>query len=157
MGDADFDYIVIGSGAGGGPLAARLAEANHNVLLIEAGGTDDPKADPKQRNWNYQVPVFHGRATEDKEMRLDFYVRHYEDEQRQEKDPKYIVERNAGRRGVYYPRARTVGGCTAHIRLRLRDMARTAGCQHGSQALSAWHATPFATMIHRLARSLLTL
>ncbi len=114
MSDADFDYIVIGSGAGGGPLAARLAEANHSVLLIEAGGTDDPKADPKQRNWNYQVPVFHGRATEDQEMRLDFFVRHYEDEQRQEQDPKYIVERNAGRHGVYYPRARTVGGCTAH-------------------------------------------
>jgi choline dehydrogenase len=110
MSDADFDYIVIGSGAGGGPLAARLAEANHSVLLIEAGGEDDPK----KPNWNYRVPVFHGRATEDQEMRLDFYVRHYQDEERQEQDPKYIVERNAGRHGVYYPRARTLGGCTAH-------------------------------------------
>jgi choline dehydrogenase len=110
----DYDYIVIGSGAGGGPLAARLAEANHSVLLIEAGGTDDPNAVPQKQNWNYKVPVFHGRATEDQEMRLDFYVRHYADEQRQEQDPKYLVERNAGRRGVYYPRARTVGGCTAH-------------------------------------------
>ncbi len=106
----DFDYIVIGSGAGGGPVAARLAEANHSVLLLEAGGVDDPQ----KQNWNYKVPVFHGRATEDEQMRLDFYVRHYEDEQRQEQDPKYIVERNAGRHGVYYPRARTVGGCTAH-------------------------------------------
>src|SRR5262249_45751932 len=41
-------------------------------------------------------------------------VRHYEDETRQEQDPKYLVERNAGRHGVYYPRARTLGGCTAH-------------------------------------------
>jgi len=110
----DFDYIVIGSGAGGGPLCARLAEAGHQVLLIEAGGTDDPKADPKKPNWFYKVPVFHGRATEDQDMRLDFYVRHYEDERRQEQDPKYLKERDAGRHGVFYPRARTVGGCTAH-------------------------------------------
>lgn len=33
----DYDYVVIGSGAGGGPLAARLALAGHKTLLIEAG------------------------------------------------------------------------------------------------------------------------
>jgi choline dehydrogenase len=119
MSDAQFDYIVIGSGAGGGPLAARLAEANHSVLLIEAGGMDDPTkvaetAEKKKENWYYEVPVFHGRATEDPDMRLDFYVRHYSDEQRQEQDPKYLIERNEGRHGVFYPRARTLGGCTAH-------------------------------------------
>jgi choline dehydrogenase len=100
------DYIIVGSGAGGGPLAARLVEAGHRVLIIEAGGTEE--------SWNYKVPVFHGSATEDVEMRLDHFVRHYEDEVRQEKDPKYLVERDAGRNGVYYPRARSVGGCTTH-------------------------------------------
>ena len=108
MSDGNFDYIIVGSGAGGGTLAARLVKQRPDckVLLLEAGGDEEP--------WNYQVPVFHGSATEDPEMRLDHYVRHYEDENRQQSDPKYLVERNAGRHGVYYPRARTVGGCTAH-------------------------------------------
>jgi choline dehydrogenase len=106
MSDAEFDYIIVGSGAGGGTLAARLAEKGSKVLLLEAGGEEQP--------YNYEVPVFHGRATEDEEMRLDHYVRHYEDEARQEKDPKYLVEKAAGLHGVYYPRARTLGGCTAH-------------------------------------------
>jgi choline dehydrogenase-like flavoprotein len=32
-----FDYVIVGSGAGGGPLAARLALNGRRVLLIEAG------------------------------------------------------------------------------------------------------------------------
>lgn len=35
--DLVFDYIVVGSGAGGGPLASRLARAGQSVLLIESG------------------------------------------------------------------------------------------------------------------------
>ena len=32
------DYIVVGSGSAGSVVAARLAEAGHSVLMIEAGG-----------------------------------------------------------------------------------------------------------------------
>ena len=35
-----YDYIVVGGGAGGCVVAARLAEAGKQVIVIEAG--DDP-------------------------------------------------------------------------------------------------------------------
>ncbi len=104
-----FEYIVVGSGAGGGTLAARLAEAGRSVLLLEAGG--DPLAAAGARlPEDYQVPAFHAFAAENPSMKWDFFVRHFEDEERQRKDYKYTPER----RGVLYPRAGTLGGCTAH-------------------------------------------
>lgn len=99
---AQFDYIVVGSGAGGGPLAANLAKAGFRVLLIEAGGDKD--------SLDYSVPGFNGLATEDEDYRWDYYVRHYEDQAQQERDPKFIPRKN----GVLYPRAGALGGCTAH-------------------------------------------
>ncbi|MGH7855511.1 MAG: GMC family oxidoreductase [Candidatus Binatia bacterium] len=104
-----YEYIVVGSGAGGGTLAARLAEAGRSVLLLEAGG--DPLGTAVERlPEDYQVPAFHAFASENPTMRWDFFVRHYADEERQKKDHKYTAER----RGVLYPRAGTLGGCTAH-------------------------------------------
>ena len=34
----DYDFIIIGSGAGGGTLARRLAPSNKSILLLERGG-----------------------------------------------------------------------------------------------------------------------
>ena len=48
------EYVIVGSGAGGGPLAVRLAAAGHSVLVLEAGElATDLVTD---------VPVFHGFA-----------------------------------------------------------------------------------------------
>jgi len=70
------------------------------VLLIEAGS--DPES------YNYQVPCFHALSTEEKEMAWNFFVHHYDDNE--QRDDKYRQEHG----GVLYPRAGTLGGCTAH-------------------------------------------
>jgi choline dehydrogenase len=74
----EYDYVVVGSGAGGGPLAANLAMAGFKVLLIEAGGDEEP--------YDYQVPVFHAASSEDDDLRWSFYVRLYARDARQRRD-----------------------------------------------------------------------
>ena len=54
---ATYEYIIVGSGAGGGPLAANLAKAGYRVLLLEAGSNEE--------SFTYQVPAFHGLSSED--------------------------------------------------------------------------------------------
>lgn len=98
---ATYEYIVVGSGAGGGTVAANIARAGHRVLLLEAGGDEEPIS--------YQVPVFHAYASEDPALGWSFFVRHYANDQ-QQLDSKF--SRPDG--GILYPRAGTLGGCTAH-------------------------------------------
>ena len=96
------EYVIVGSGAGGGPLAVRLAAAGHSVLVLEAGELATGPV--------YDVPVFHAFATESPDMAWNFFVSHYDNEAQAKRDQKY----DAGRGGVLYPRSATIGGCTAH-------------------------------------------
>lgn len=116
----NYEFIVVGSGAGGGPLAARLAMAGHKTLLIEAG-------DDHGDNHNYTVPAYSALASEDETMSWNFFVRHYAEEGRQARDYKTTYETADGgeytgltppegsiMKGILYPRTGTLGGCTAH-------------------------------------------
>ena len=76
----EVEYIVVGSGAGGGTLAARLAESGHTVALLEAGGDPmasagcDPIGDGHDRlPADYEVPCFHPFASENEAMKWDFF------------------------------------------------------------------------------------
>ena len=118
-----YEYIVVGSGAGGGTLAARLAEEGRHVILLEAGGDareltgGNPLYPAAQRlPDDYDVPAFHCLASENDALSWNFFVQHHEDPSLDELDTNYVPS-VGGRddvRGIFYPRAGTLGGCTAH-------------------------------------------
>jgi choline dehydrogenase len=91
MGDATFDYIIVGAGTAGCLLANRLsADSTRRVLLVEAGRRDD-------YHWIH-IPVGYlyciGNA------RTDWL---------------YYTEPDAGLNGrkLRYPRGKTLGGCSS--------------------------------------------
>ncbi|KAI0483138.1 choline dehydrogenase [Xylariaceae sp. FL0804] len=115
-----YEYVVVGSGAGGGPVAARLAMAGHKTLLIEAG--DDQGADV-----NYTIPAYNAKVSEDEKLAWNYFVRHYANDTQQARDWKTSYETadgsiytgldppaNSTMLGTLYPRTGTLGGCTAH-------------------------------------------
>jgi len=55
------------------------------------------------------VPGFHALATERPELRWDYFVQHFTQPALASEDEKY----EAGK-GIFYPRASAIGGCTAH-------------------------------------------
>ncbi|KAL1799329.1 hypothetical protein ACET3X_003366 [Alternaria dauci] len=116
----DYEYVIVGSGAGGAPLAARLALNGHKVLLLEAG-------DDQTNTTHYNVPVLHAVASEYEPIRWDYFVKHFDDEEEMKKDTKLTYELADGTRytganppagakplGVLYPRVGSLGGCTVH-------------------------------------------
>lgn len=85
------DIVVIGSGAGGAPAAARLAESGASVVLLEAGPDYGPFASGA---WPRDL--------------LDATSITYSH------DWGYDSEEQLGERTIAFERARVLGGCTAH-------------------------------------------
>jgi choline dehydrogenase len=108
--DDEYDFVVVGSGAGGGPVAVNLAKSGYRVLILEAGGQEEPL--------DYKVPAFHSLSSEHRGLAWKFYIQHYADQNQQRRDKLNFLDNRkvdgAIRNGIFYPRAGTLGGCTAH-------------------------------------------
>ncbi|KAI0506477.1 hypothetical protein F5B22DRAFT_449818 [Xylaria bambusicola] len=119
-GTKEYDYVVVGSGPGGGPVAANLAIAGFKVLLIDAGGDSGGATEEV-------VPGLHFLASEFENTAWNFWVNHFDDIGQQRKDSKMIYKMPNGTQyrglnpppgaeplGILYPRAGTLGGCSRH-------------------------------------------
>ncbi|KAH8654420.1 hypothetical protein BGZ60DRAFT_386199 [Tricladium varicosporioides] len=114
-----YDYIVVGSGPGGGTLAANLAKAGQSVLLLEAGDDQGENLNEKIAGWF--------TAVGDPLMRWDFFIKYHSNETVNDQYEHITWKTKEGlfyvgmdpplgstKLGVYYPRAGTLGGCSTH-------------------------------------------
>src|SRR4051812_48836790 len=62
------DFIVVGAGAGGAPLAARLVERGYTVLVLEMGPRNPAPPDGIKVEPTH-VPLLHPSTTEDNRTR----------------------------------------------------------------------------------------
>jgi choline dehydrogenase len=85
----EYDYVIIGSGPGGGSLAANLAVEGFSVFLIEAGG--DGSKDIAER-----IPSLNGRAAETAPHSWQFFVEHFQNDTQARRDPKYAYRQTNG-------------------------------------------------------------
>ncbi|MEO6856536.1 MAG: GMC family oxidoreductase N-terminal domain-containing protein, partial [Rhodoferax sp.] len=86
-----YDYIIVGAGSAGCVLANRLSEdGRHQVLLLEAGGSD-------RSPW-IQVPIGYGRTFNDPKLNWMYHT-----------EPEAAL---AGR-AAYWPRGKVLGGSSS--------------------------------------------
>ncbi|KAL1837851.1 hypothetical protein VTJ49DRAFT_3324 [Mycothermus thermophilus] len=113
--EESYDYIVVGSGPGGAPIATNLAKAGYSVLLLEAG---------EDRSGDLRTSIISLGAPGPNDS-WDFYVRQHDDEAVELKNAHLTWRKPdgglwAGKAsdapagstllGVNYPRGATLGG-----------------------------------------------
>lgn len=87
----EFDFIIVGAGSAGAVLANRLsASGNHQVLLLEAGGTD--------KRLFVQMPIGYGKTYYDERVNWKYYTQ---------------AEPNLNNRPSYWPRGKVLGGSSS--------------------------------------------
>ncbi|KAI0199097.1 GMC oxidoreductase [Astrocystis sublimbata] len=106
---SEYDYVVVGSGPGGGPLAVNLAKAGYSVFLMEAG-------DASTATGFGQYPP---------SITWDFFVGHYPEGDARANQYSHMTWKTPEGRywvgqtgapsgstllGVYYPRGASLGG-----------------------------------------------
>ncbi len=91
MGQAQFDYVVVGGGTAGCVLANRLsADGRQKVLLLEAG--------PHDKSIWIHLPIGYGKTMFHKTLNWGFYT-----------EPEPTMKN----RRIYWPRGRTLGGSSS--------------------------------------------
>jgi choline dehydrogenase len=116
-----FDYVIVGSGPGGGPLAVNLAKAGHTVALLECG-LDAAEADALAAQnemspcgkaagtvGTYSAPGAFGGCSEHQFLTWDIFVGHFKDPDQSKRNGKWV-----DKHGILYPRGSTLGGSAAH-------------------------------------------
>lgn len=92
--DAEFDYIVVGGGTAGITIASRLAEHNHRVALVEAGGIYETLS------WTAKIPGADSLGVGSDPKSTSLIDWHF---------VTYNVP-GANGRDVHYPRGKCLGG-----------------------------------------------
>lgn len=91
MSQSTADYVIVGAGSAGCVLANRLSESGkYSVCLLEAG--------PPDKSMWIHIPIGYGKTMFNEKLNWGFYT---------DPDPNML------NRKIYWPRGKTLGGCSS--------------------------------------------